>query len=371
MAGRIGFTPTATSVEVREPDGDVGIIPAATSRSAGVMTARHAQALEMIERQLAIPGGIAAPANNDAPALPPPRREATSGELHAVSTALARIEAVEASFHELRRDAAAPVAAIEEIARRVAAIEQRPAAPLPQGLVGVEVDPVSVSRIGALEHRVTDTEDRMAAVERNLMHPPDPSTAPVSGDDDSPLPGVFQRWSLGSTDTAPAVQITPAHEIAMGDALGRLDELEQAISRLGADVRSIPRQQPDLGPIRERLAKLEAPPPAPALPPPMERIAAAVRRKAEQAPPVRVVEAAHLARNGQERPIKLMQEIAEAQGCGWEDSARDIIRAHDRATEIAARAYAVECDARRRITAGESAEGVAKAALAALDAIGG
>ena len=365
----IGFLPTASTVEVREPDGDGGTIPAATARAAGVMTARHVRVLEAAERALAIPEGLPPAANMDTPLLPAPQPEPTPGELRAVSTALARIDAVEAQFNELRRDAMAPVAAIEEIAGRVAALEQQPvppATPPPAyGIASVETDPMAVSRIGQLEHRATDTEARIDAIERNLMHPPAPSTAPVP--DDESLPAFLR----GTTPTgAPAVQMTPAHEIAVSDALARIDQLEQAVSHMGADVRNIPRQQPDLGPIFERLAKLENPAPA-AQPPPMERIAAAVRRRAEQGPPARVVEAAILARNGQEKPIALMHEIAQAQGCGWEDSARDIIRAHDRATEIAARAYAVECEARRRITAGEPAEGVAAAALAALDAIGG
>ena len=310
--------------------------------------------------------------NSDTPQLPPPQHEATPGELHAVSTALARIDAVEAQFSELRRDAAAPVAAIEEIASRMAAIEQRQSVPLPPPAASpvparMETDPAVVARVDDLDSRLSSAEQRIAATESRLV---EASPAAVPHSDDGELPAFLQR-SRGEPSSASAVQMTPAHEIAVGDALGRLDELEQAVSRLGADVRKLPREQPDLGPIRERLAKLEAPPPAPKLPPPMERIATAARRRAEQGPPSRVVEAAILARNGQERPIKLMQEIAEAQGCGWEDSARDIIRAHDRATEIAARAYAVECDARRRITAGESAEGVAAAALAALEAIGG
>lgn len=222
----------------------------------------------------------------------------------------------------------------------------------------------AIHAASAIRDELAQLQQRVAGAEQRIAQPSSPANDDHDGDD---LPAFLQR---GRGPAAGGVQMAPAHQIAIDDALSRIDLLEQAISRMGADVRSIPRQQPDLGPLFERLARLENPVPA-ALPPPMERIAAAVRRRAEQGPPVRVAEAAILARNGQEKPIQLMQEIAQAQGCGWEDSARDIIRAHDRATEIAARAYAVECEARRRITAGESAEGVAAAALAALEAIGG
>lgn len=45
---RIGFIPNKTSMEVREPDGDTGQIPAATETAAGIMTARHVQMLEEV-----------------------------------------------------------------------------------------------------------------------------------------------------------------------------------------------------------------------------------------------------------------------------------------------------------------------------------
>lgn len=49
---RIGVLPTKTSIELREPDGDVGTIPAASEASAGVMTARHVQMLEQVYARL-------------------------------------------------------------------------------------------------------------------------------------------------------------------------------------------------------------------------------------------------------------------------------------------------------------------------------
>ena len=45
---RIGILPTSTAVEIREPDGDVGAIPGATARSAGVMTAQHVRMLDEV-----------------------------------------------------------------------------------------------------------------------------------------------------------------------------------------------------------------------------------------------------------------------------------------------------------------------------------
>jgi hypothetical protein len=41
----IGFIPTKTSIEVREPDGDAGTIPASTPSNAGCMTAEQAKQL--------------------------------------------------------------------------------------------------------------------------------------------------------------------------------------------------------------------------------------------------------------------------------------------------------------------------------------
>lgn len=54
---RIGFVPNKTSMEVREPDGDTGQIPAATEVAAGIMTARHVQMLEEVYAALRSQGG--------------------------------------------------------------------------------------------------------------------------------------------------------------------------------------------------------------------------------------------------------------------------------------------------------------------------
>lgn len=42
---KIGVLPTKTSIELREPDGDAGTLPAATESAAGVMTAQHVKML--------------------------------------------------------------------------------------------------------------------------------------------------------------------------------------------------------------------------------------------------------------------------------------------------------------------------------------
>lgn len=42
----IGVIPTKTSIELRDPDGDAGTLPAATESAAGVMTAQHVKMLE-------------------------------------------------------------------------------------------------------------------------------------------------------------------------------------------------------------------------------------------------------------------------------------------------------------------------------------
>lgn len=47
----IGFLPTKTTMQVREPDGDGGTIPAATRSAAGVMTAQHVEWLESLWRR--------------------------------------------------------------------------------------------------------------------------------------------------------------------------------------------------------------------------------------------------------------------------------------------------------------------------------
>lgn len=54
---RINFVPHKSGVEVREPDGDVGLLPAATAAAAGVMTAQHVQMLEEAHRAMHGQGG--------------------------------------------------------------------------------------------------------------------------------------------------------------------------------------------------------------------------------------------------------------------------------------------------------------------------
>lgn len=45
---KIGVLPTKTSIELREPDGDAGTLPAATESAAGVMTAQHVKMLSEV-----------------------------------------------------------------------------------------------------------------------------------------------------------------------------------------------------------------------------------------------------------------------------------------------------------------------------------
>lgn len=55
---RIGFVPSRTSIEVREPDGDTGVLPGATEASAGVMTAEQVRRLnEMYALMKTMSGG--------------------------------------------------------------------------------------------------------------------------------------------------------------------------------------------------------------------------------------------------------------------------------------------------------------------------
>lgn len=63
----IGILPTKNSIELREPDGDVGTIPAATARSAGCMTADHVQRLDEVWARAtmsAMPMNLPVPSRN-------------------------------------------------------------------------------------------------------------------------------------------------------------------------------------------------------------------------------------------------------------------------------------------------------------------
>lgn len=58
---RIDVIPTKTSIELREPDGDAGTIPAASRASAGVMTAQQARMLEEVFVWFQTNAGASAP----------------------------------------------------------------------------------------------------------------------------------------------------------------------------------------------------------------------------------------------------------------------------------------------------------------------
>lgn len=57
----IGFIPSKTSVQVREPDGDSGTIPGASRASAGVMTAQQCAMLEEVFQWFQTQSGSGAP----------------------------------------------------------------------------------------------------------------------------------------------------------------------------------------------------------------------------------------------------------------------------------------------------------------------
>lgn len=65
---RIGVTPTRTSIELREPDGDASTIPAVTPQQAGVMTAQQCRDLEEVVVALRTMSGASAPVIIERPA---------------------------------------------------------------------------------------------------------------------------------------------------------------------------------------------------------------------------------------------------------------------------------------------------------------
>lgn len=58
---RIGVLPSKTSVELRQPDGAIDTLPAASSASAGVMTAQHVKMLEEVFTWFQTRAGDSAP----------------------------------------------------------------------------------------------------------------------------------------------------------------------------------------------------------------------------------------------------------------------------------------------------------------------
>lgn len=222
---------------------------------------------------------------------------------------------------------------LDQLAMDVQAVASRPREPAPKP---VDLEPF-FTRLDNMRASLDDMLGRITDLETR-------AAAPIDPDDDLPS---FLR-SKGEDDPERPIP-RPAQQIAMAQMLERLDAIE-----------------------RDRMRPME---PAPAPPPlaPMLRIAEAGRRQVERTsgPPHRVVEAAHLARAGQDVPLALMQVIGEAMGCGWEDAATTIIRVSDRATETAAQVYAIECAARRRIQAGEAPERVAEDSIKAIEGIGG
>lgn len=120
----IGVLPTKTSVELREPDGDKGTIPAATSASAGVMTAAQVKMLETVfqwHQTIQSGGGVIeiitpAPA---APSIGNAQLDAFRKGMGSVSERVAQLERAVASHRPAETIAHAP-----DQSERVNMIEQ-------------------------------------------------------------------------------------------------------------------------------------------------------------------------------------------------------------------------------------------------------
>lgn len=261
----------------------------------------------------------------------------------------------------------APMAAA--VVHTVAQPVSEPIAPV-AGTVAADFAPqldVLDRRVTALERFRIEADDRLFALEatpgitvdliKRLSEVESRMSAPVRDDDDD-LPAFLRpKGANGRSEPPPASNdeeppapvMTPAQQIMAADIIARVDELERA--------------------------RYSAPPPAQPIPPPRimprQRIEAAVRDLLARAPPVRVVETAHLARQGQEVPIQLMERLGQAMQCGWEDAAVSIIRASDNAAAAAVEAFALQIEAQGRLGAGEDAERVADETISRLEAIGG
>lgn len=194
-----------------------------------------------------------------------------------------------------------------------------------------------------------DTADRLATIERRLV---DLAMAiPTPADTADRMAAIERRLTELSIPTPPALP-GPVQQLAANSVLDRVTAIER---RLDAQ-RSAP----------------PAPPVEPDVLTPIEHIQSAARQAIRRvAPPLQVVEAAHLARAQQERPLALMERVGRAMGVGWEDAATTIIRRHDRAAHIATEAYAIEIEANARLIAGEPANAIVTEAIKAIEAIGG
>lgn len=299
----IGFMPTRTSVLVRDPDGDAGTIPAATRGSAGVMTAHQARALQEVAGKLGVP--LEMPAAIEAPDVPSIAR--------AMPTP-APAEVSKADLADVRAHVEGLSMRIGQAMARVDTIEQRAVTPMPLPPPSVMERP-SPGPSQEVLSRLEQVEQRIAAAEQRLVDP-----GPANDDDGEDLPAFLGKRPAAPSAAEPR-RPSPAQSVALDAVLARLDAAEQAISRLGADVRQLndTELRLQLSVALERVAKLEA---------------------AATAPSYRLVEVAHLARNGQQQPLELMIQIGEAMGCDWEAAANHIIQEHEAAAVVEAAAYA-------------------------------
>jgi hypothetical protein len=136
----LGFIPTKTTVEVREPDGDSGTIPGAVRSSAGVMTAAHVAMLEEVYQwHLAEKAGAGA-ALSVPQAAPDLSQYVTRHEVQQVLARLPvapqpspqgvidvtpRVRALETALESMR--SIKPAAAPNDLATRLALVEARQA----------------------------------------------------------------------------------------------------------------------------------------------------------------------------------------------------------------------------------------------------
>ena len=133
---RIGVIPTKTSLELREPDGDAGTLPAASESSAGVMTARHVQMLEEVYGAVKAGGGATIIMERSAP--------------------VARIDTSEF----VRRT---------ELGRMLADVVVRMPEPAPVPLIPVLPPSAAQSEVEALRDAVSSLQRTVEAQERTIQ----------------------------------------------------------------------------------------------------------------------------------------------------------------------------------------------------------
>ena len=150
---QLGILPTKTTVELREPDGDAGTIPAATEASAGVMTAGHVKMLREVYQRVQQNGD-----NITALTLPGTVPDLTQYVTRSeVQQVLSRLPALQAQQQPHRE----PI----DITPRVNALEQaitklRQPAPVQLGSMPNSLE----TRVQLLETRQTELEDGLLQV---------------------------------------------------------------------------------------------------------------------------------------------------------------------------------------------------------------